>query len=153
VGVSMGDEEAWKMVMDAATGILTTLRKDGRPVALPVWFVVIEGVVYVRTAERSQKASRIRRDPRVHFLVEDGEAWEELRAVSFGGVAAYVDDESVRRRVLAARAEKYRHRQMSRAELPTATVAHYDAPGAVLAITPTEPFVTWDNRKVRREGR
>jgi PPOX class probable F420-dependent enzyme len=146
----MTDDEAWELVSQAPTGILTTLRADGRPVALPVWFVVIEREVYVRTADKSKKASRVRHDPRVHFLVEEGERWEELKAVSFGGVAECTDDPRVVGQVLSARALKYRGKATSRAELPAATVAHYAAAGVVLRITPTEPPISWDNRKIRR---
>jgi hypothetical protein len=119
-------------------------------VALPVWFVVIEREVYVRTPEESKKASRVRHDPRIHFLVEEGERWEELKAVSFGGMAECTADPETVGRVLSARADKYRGRVASRTELPAATVAHYAAAGVVLRITPTEPLVTWDNRKIRR---
>ena len=33
-------DEAWREIASAHTGILTTLRRDGMPIALSVWFVV-----------------------------------------------------------------------------------------------------------------
>jgi uncharacterized protein len=44
---------------------LTTYRRNGEPVATPVWFVVDEGRVLVWTSAESWKAKRLRRDPRV----------------------------------------------------------------------------------------
>ncbi|RAG86091.1 PPOX class F420-dependent oxidoreductase [Streptacidiphilus pinicola] len=44
---------------------LTTYRKDGTPVATPVWGVVDDGRLYVWTEAGSWKVKRLRRDPRV----------------------------------------------------------------------------------------
>ena len=40
MGISMSDDEAWHFIEQGHTGILTTLRRDGWPVALPLWFPV-----------------------------------------------------------------------------------------------------------------
>jgi Pyridoxamine 5'-phosphate oxidase len=42
-------DEAWEAVGAAHTGILTTLRRDGGPIALPVWFVVDDRTVAMMT--------------------------------------------------------------------------------------------------------
>ncbi|MFI7005336.1 PPOX class F420-dependent oxidoreductase [Streptomyces sp. NPDC050145] len=44
---------------------LTTFRKDGTPVATPVWFAVEGDELYVWTRIDSWKVKRLRRDPRV----------------------------------------------------------------------------------------
>lgn len=44
---------------------LTTFRRDGTPVATPVWFAVDGGALYAWTDERTGKVKRIRREPRV----------------------------------------------------------------------------------------
>jgi PPOX class probable F420-dependent enzyme len=44
---------------------LTTYRRDGSPVATPVWFVEDEGRLYATTAADSYKARRIRHNPAV----------------------------------------------------------------------------------------
>jgi PPOX class probable F420-dependent enzyme len=146
----MTDDEAWEMITAASTGVLTTLRGDGRPVALPVWFVVIDRCVYLRTAARSHKARRVDHDPRVHFLVEAGDAWAELRAVAFAGIAEVVADDAIKEAVTDARAAKYRDRQPVRARLPAATVAHYAAPEVIIRVVPNGEWTTWDNRKIRQ---
>ena len=40
MSVRMTSDEAWEFVAAAHTGILTTLRADGFPISLPVWFIV-----------------------------------------------------------------------------------------------------------------
>ena len=42
---------------------LTTFKKGGTPAATPVWFVPLNGRLYVRTGQATGKVKRIRRDP------------------------------------------------------------------------------------------
>jgi PPOX class probable F420-dependent enzyme len=50
---------------------LTTYRKDGTPVATPVWHVVDGGLLYVWTETGSWKVKRLRRNPRVSVVACD----------------------------------------------------------------------------------
>ncbi|MEO6197274.1 MAG: pyridoxamine 5'-phosphate oxidase family protein [Dehalococcoidia bacterium] len=49
-------------------GILTTLRHDGRPVSLPVWFDWDGQKVSIFAHHESAKIRRLRRDPRASLL-------------------------------------------------------------------------------------
>ena len=89
-------EEAWDFIERSHTGVFGTLRSDGTPIMLPIWFVVIERKIYVRTSADSKKANRARRNPRASFLVECGERWAELQAVHMVGEIREVDVESSR---------------------------------------------------------
>ncbi|MGH9137555.1 MAG: pyridoxamine 5'-phosphate oxidase family protein [Acidimicrobiales bacterium] len=42
MGVRLTDDEAWAFLENGHIGILTSLRRDGWPVSLPVWFVVLD---------------------------------------------------------------------------------------------------------------
>ena len=44
----MTTDEAWGVLASAHTGIFTSLRHDGVPVSLPVWFVALDRRVYLR---------------------------------------------------------------------------------------------------------
>lgn len=44
---------------------VTSLRRDGTPVATPVWVVAAEGHLYVWTGSQTGKAKRIRNNPSV----------------------------------------------------------------------------------------
>ena len=80
----MNDEEVRGFLAAAHTGVLSTLRADGRPAAAPVWFVLDGGDVVVRTRSGSAKAAHVRRDELTHAqvlrhqkMVDDGDipAW------------------------------------------------------------------------------
>jgi nitroimidazol reductase NimA-like FMN-containing flavoprotein (pyridoxamine 5'-phosphate oxidase superfamily) len=146
--VRLSGDEAWEFVDASSTAIVTTLRRDGFPIALPVWFVVIDHEVYIRTSSRSKKMVRVRHDDRAGVLVESGERWAELKAVSFTARAAEVTDDQLRARVLGLLGEKYRGRRQPRSTLPAATVQHYEASEAIIRLTPAGKLLTWDNAKV-----
>ena len=44
---------------------LTTFRKNGEAVATPMWFIVREGDIYMRTLANSWKIKRLRNNPEV----------------------------------------------------------------------------------------
>jgi PPOX class probable F420-dependent enzyme len=150
VGVSFEEDELWQFLGDIHTGILTTLRADGWPVALPVWFVTADRRVYVQTPARTRKVAHIRRDPRVCFTAEAGTVWGELRAVVLTGRADILSAGKERDGVMGLVTEKYKGFGMAVDEVPPATIRHYDTEAAVIRIEPDPRRLTWDNRKLRR---
>jgi len=47
---------------------LETYKKNGQVVQTPVWFVLDEGVIYVRTDKNSGKVKRAQNNPNVHLM-------------------------------------------------------------------------------------
>lgn len=47
MGISLSDDEVWAFLAEEEVGILTTLRQDGTPVSVPVWFCTERPVIYV----------------------------------------------------------------------------------------------------------
>jgi PPOX class probable F420-dependent enzyme len=149
MGVGFDEVELWQFLEGSHTGILTTLRNDGWPVALPVWFTTNDRRIYVQTPARTRKVAHVRRDPRVCFTAEAGVAWAELRAVVLTGHAEILPDGEERDLAVSGIAEKYRGFGVPAAEVPAVTVRHYDTPAAVIRVDPDERRVNWDNRKLR----
>jgi PPOX class probable F420-dependent enzyme len=149
MGVRLTDDEAWAELAAAHTGILTTLRGDGRPTSLPVWFAVLDRAIYVRTPAGTRKVGHVRRDPRATFLVERGERWAELCAVMVHADVTLLGAGAERDAAEAAITEKYARFRTDEAHLPDATRAHYAVESAVLRLTPVGRLVTWDNSKLR----
>jgi PPOX class probable F420-dependent enzyme len=54
-----------ELFMSAKNLLLTTFRKDGTPVATPVWFVINDGELHTTTLESAGKLKRIRNNARV----------------------------------------------------------------------------------------
>jgi PPOX class probable F420-dependent enzyme len=147
MGIRLDDAEAWAVLADAHTGILTTLQADGWPITLPVWFVAIERTICFTTPEHTKKLSRIRRDPRASFLVESGERWAELRAVHLQGTIEIVEDDESRSDIDAAMDAKYASSRTARSAMPAATADHYTG-RAYLRLVPRDRMLTWDNARI-----
>src|SRR5271165_3629576 len=107
MGIRLTPDEAWEAVGAAHTGILTTLRRDGMPIALPVWFVVDDRSIALMTPAGTKKIAHIRHDPRASFLVESGEQFTKLRGVHFTGRVEVVEDATATSRIEAAVNAKY----------------------------------------------
>jgi nitroimidazol reductase NimA-like FMN-containing flavoprotein (pyridoxamine 5'-phosphate oxidase superfamily) len=144
----MTDDEIWAFVSDAHTGVMTTLRRDGVPIALPLWFACVDRQVYAQT--RGKKLQRIAHDSRSSFLVESGERWAELQAVHFTGTAEIIDVEGDLARQIRQEIErKYAAFTTPRAAMPKATGDHYATTmSAVVRFTPDTRVLSWDNRKL-----
>lgn len=145
-------DEAWTVLEAAHTGILTSMRSDGMPVTLPVWFVALDRCIYVSGPTTTKKFARVRRDPRVSFLVESGRRWAELRGVHLTGRARIVTEPELQERVAAALGAKYSAYRTSRAAMPDATRAKYDVATTTIEIVPDERILSWDNARLGLDG-
>lgn len=144
MGLRLSDEEAWARIAAAPTGILTTLRRDGQPIALPVWHAVIDRRIYVQTPRGAKKVARVSHDERASFLVESGLDWAELSGVVLPVTAAVVTDAVEAADAIAAVHTKYAAHIPAPEQLPGRARAAY-ADMAVIRLDPAGTFLTWDN--------
>jgi len=150
MGVRMTDEEAWTFLERGHTAILTTLRRDGWPVSLPLWYVVTGEVIHVATPTRSKKITRITNDDRACLLVESGDEWASLAAVELPVRALVLPPDAEAELALAAFDHKYAPFRPARAAMPESAVSRY-ASQTVIRLEPAGPFLTWDNAKLSRK--
>jgi hypothetical protein len=139
------EEEAWEYVARAHTGHYTTLRRDGRPITLPIWHVVIDRAIYIRTPAAASKLKRIRHDPRGYFVADSGRAWGELVAVTMPVTAAIVEDPALIEQVRAATDAKYAGLQAPLEHLPPAVQQRYGA-FQTIKLAPDGRVGSWNNR-------
>jgi PPOX class probable F420-dependent enzyme len=66
-------KDEWRafVLESTRTGKLATVRRDGRPHVVPIWFVLDGDDFVFTTGSDSLKAKAIRRDPRVALCVDD----------------------------------------------------------------------------------
>ena len=149
--IRLTEDEAWAEIASAHTAILTTLRRDGVPIALPVWFVAEDRTIAMRTPAGTKKIARVRHDPRASFLVESGERWVDLRAVHLTGRVEFVSDQPAIRRIEEAIDAKYAAFRPPSAGLPAATQKRY-ASSVYLRFVPEGRILTWDNARISTRG-
>lgn len=83
----MSDEKRERFLAEPRYGILNTIRSDGLPIGVPVWFDWDGEIVRMFTSVVSPKMKRLQRDPRASLVVvnhlTEHESW-----VSFDGSVA-----------------------------------------------------------------
>ena len=146
--IRLRPDEAWQEIEGSHTGILTTLRRDGMPISLPVWFVALDRRVYVSGPAHTKKFARLRHDSRVAFLVERGTAWAQLVGVHLTGTAREVDDPALLARVHEALDAKYSAFRSDRTVMPARTAEYYDTATTTIEIEPDARMLTWDNARL-----
>lgn len=65
------DKQRAFLLHGTRTGKLATVRRDGQPHVIPIWFVLDGEALVFTTGEHSVKAANMRRDPRVSLCVDD----------------------------------------------------------------------------------
>lgn len=148
MSLRLSPDEAWAFLEKGHTGILTSLRRDGWPISLPVWYVALERRIYVSGPARTKKFGRMKRDPRVSFLVETGLEWKKLSAVHLTGRARFVEDRAELERVQKATDAKYAAFRTDRSKMPTATAQHYQQGSTTVCIEPEGKLLSWDNARL-----
>jgi PPOX class probable F420-dependent enzyme len=72
------------------TGKLATVRKDGRPHVVPIWFDLDGEAIVFTTGGESVKARNMKHDPRVCICVDD--ETPPFSFVQVEGIASFSDD-------------------------------------------------------------
>ena len=88
----MTADEIEAFLVEQKIATMATMHPDGSIHAVAMWYGFLDGVLTVETKAKSQKVQNLRRDPRITFLVEAGERYEELRGVEIVGRAQIIDD-------------------------------------------------------------
>lgn len=65
------EEQRAFLLHGTRTGKLATVRKDGRPHVVPIWFTLDGDTLVFTTGEHTAKMANMRRDARVSLCVDD----------------------------------------------------------------------------------
>lgn len=90
--IKMTDDEIDAFLHEQKTAVMCTMHPRGSIHAVAMWYGFVDGCLTVETKEKSQKVQNLLRDPRMTVLVEDGDAYEELRGVELVGAAEVLHD-------------------------------------------------------------
>jgi PPOX class probable F420-dependent enzyme len=91
--IRMSPEEVEGFLDEERTTTMCSMHPDGSIHAVAMWYAFLDGVIAVETKKKSQKVQNLLRDPRLTFLVEAGESYDQLRGVELVGRARLIDDD------------------------------------------------------------
>jgi PPOX class probable F420-dependent enzyme len=142
--IRMSDEEVAAFLSERRKLHVATLDRDGGPHLMPMYFLVVDGAVTFWTYTASQKIVNLRRDPRITVMVEDGEAYFDLRGVQIAGRVHLTSDVAL----VTAFGERLYERYFGPLdEDGRAYVARSAARRTVVTVEPLR-VVSWDHRKL-----
>ncbi len=78
------------LIQGTKTGKIATVKTDGSPHVVPIWFDLDHGNIVFTTGGNSVKAKNMRRDPRVCLTVDD--QTPPYAFVQIEGIASFSDD-------------------------------------------------------------
>lgn len=147
--ITMSEDEVVEFIDERRVVILASVKSDGRPHLVPMWFVPDGTTIEVWSYGTSQKTVNLRRDPRATLLLETGADYGELRGVSLEcDVEIMEGSEEIERLGLAI---AVRYGQLTEAEAKDEGVRELMRARAAkrvgLRFTPTRT-ITWDHRKL-----
>ena len=90
--IRMGEAEVEAFIAARKSLQVGTIERDGSTHLSTLWFALVDGSIVFETYTKSQKIRNLERDSRITVLVEDGDAYENLRGVMIKGTARLVTD-------------------------------------------------------------
>jgi len=105
--LSLTPGELDRFLAESRTARVATVGPEGEPHVVPLWFVWLDGVMFVNTTLGNRTVRNVERDPRTAATVDDGEQYEELRGAVLRGRLEAASGDSRLQEVGDAFAAKY----------------------------------------------
>jgi PPOX class probable F420-dependent enzyme len=143
--IRMSDDEVKDFLDGRHVMNIATIGPDGNIHLVAMWYGFLNGNPAFETFAKSQKVLNLRRDPRITVLVEDGDAYEELRGVEIVGRAIVHDDPEPLMTVAENVVERYIPVN-DPADIPAVAQAMANKRVAIEVVP--DKIVSWDHRKL-----
>jgi PPOX class probable F420-dependent enzyme len=142
--VVMTHDEQVALLHRRRSASVGTIGPDGAIHLVGMWYALRGEHVWIETKARSQKVVNLRRDPRMSFLVEAGETYDQLRGVSIEGTGVVVEESDVVWDVCKALFERYHAPYTEEARPLVEAMAH----NRVAVRLEPDRVRSWDHRKL-----
>jgi PPOX class probable F420-dependent enzyme len=142
--IVMSHDEQVEFLHRSRSSTVATIGPNGQIHLVAMWYAVMDDHVWIETKKKSQKVANLRRDPRMTFLVEAGQTYDQLRGLSIEGTGEVVDDESVVWDVCVNLFERYNAPYSEELKPFVELMAH----NRVAVRLDPERVRSWDHRKL-----
>lgn len=83
--LSLTPEELDRFLADRHTVRVATVDAEGTPHVIPLWFVWVDGAMYLNSTRGNVTVGNMLRSARASAVVDDGETYDTLRGVTITG--------------------------------------------------------------------
>jgi nitroimidazol reductase NimA-like FMN-containing flavoprotein (pyridoxamine 5'-phosphate oxidase superfamily) len=105
--IALTPDEVDAFLASARTARVATVGRNGRPHVVPLWYVWLDGTMFVNTTRGNRSVRNIESNPAAAATVDDGESYEDLRGVVLRGPMEEADRDPRLPQVLKAFSRKY----------------------------------------------
>lgn len=105
--LSLAPEEVDRYLHTRRTARVATVRSEGDPHVVPLWFVWHDGTLFLNSTLGNPTVENMLRTGRAAAVVDDGEAYDELRGVVLSGGVERAEDDPRLPAVERSWSEKY----------------------------------------------
>ena len=93
--IVMSHDEIVEFLHQQRSSTVATHGPDGQIHLVGMWYAVKDDTIWIETKAKAQKVVNLRRDPRMSFLVEAGQTYDQLRGVAMEGTGVIIEDPEV----------------------------------------------------------
>jgi nitroimidazol reductase NimA-like FMN-containing flavoprotein (pyridoxamine 5'-phosphate oxidase superfamily) len=105
--LSLTPEELDRFLTEQRTVRLATASSSGRPHVVPLWFVWVDGTVFMNSTLGNVTVRNLEANPIATGSIDDGDVYEELRGALVQGAVERADDDPRLETVMHRWSEKY----------------------------------------------
>jgi PPOX class probable F420-dependent enzyme len=142
--IVMSHDEIVAFLDQQRSSTVATIGPSGQVHLVGMWYAVKDEHVWFETKRKAQKVVNLRRDPRLSFLVEAGQTYDQLRGVAMEGTGVVIEDEDVVWDVCVNIFERY-NGPYSEEMKP---FVEFMAKNRVVVRLDVERIRSWDHRKL-----
>jgi PPOX class probable F420-dependent enzyme len=103
----LADAQIQEFLATKEVVILSTIKRNGAPLAMPMWFLHTTEAVYMISVDGLQKVRNLQRDPRVCIVAEAGNRGAEIRGLIIQGHVEFLTNPETRRPIVEQLLRKY----------------------------------------------
>jgi PPOX class probable F420-dependent enzyme len=145
--IRLTDGELDELISTERIVVVASAGPRGWPHVMPLWYVPLDGEIWIWTYAKSQKVKNLERDPRATLLIETGVEYGELRGVQIEAEAELIRDTG--EIVEFAKQLTMRYSEgIESVEGDAAAALEAQAPKRVAIHFHPKRTATWDHRKL-----
>jgi len=147
--IAMAAEEIEAYLAEERTCRVATVGANGEPHVKPLWFVWVDGALWLNSVVKSQRWTDVIRSPKVAIVIDGGHDFMELHGVEIIGTAEVIGDAP--RTELAPEGDPARPAEDAFGKKYAGGQFMPDGRHAWLRVVP-EKLTSWDFRKINTIG-
>ncbi|MGH7792845.1 MAG: pyridoxamine 5'-phosphate oxidase family protein [Thermodesulfobacteriota bacterium] len=107
MGINMTPEEIKVFLADNKVCRMATVEKDGMPHVVPMWYVILDGEIYIETTGTTKKVKNIESTKKTAIIVDAGDSLYDYRGVMMQGKTEILRDGAFLKRFREALSQRY----------------------------------------------